>query len=193
MAITLPSPRAIETTPEHESYLHLLAREFRAVLRWTVLVSGIVTVVSMFTIFYWAILPALVLLISCCLLGLANEVERRTPGPHDDPIEQAIAAAEQAAADAEADPVQREKKAVNKAVDGKVTTTVTEILIGAAVLAVILGAVVAWIFIGWQMLALGAMILFAYILFVGAPVWLGWIEDEAEETQHRVEHELHSE
>jgi fatty acid desaturase len=191
MAITIHSQSTYESDLENESWLHLTARECRGVLRWIVGGSAVVTVIAMFTVFYWAILPALVLLISYCVLIAANQLERRSHGPHQGGLEQALVAAEQAAVAAEADPEQREKKVIDKAVDGKITKTVIAIVIGAAVLSVILGVVVAWHYTGWPTLALGAMILFAYIILVGAPVWLGWIQDEAEEEQHRVEHKLH--
>src|SRR5690606_978877 len=35
-------------------------------------------------------------------------------------------------------------------------------------------------------LAIGAFVVFAYMLFVAAPLWLGWIEDDIEETSRRV-------
>ena len=46
--------------------------------------------------------------------------------------------------------------------------------------------VLATIFVGWDVVGLGALAIFAAMIFMGAPVWLAAVEDEIEEAQERV-------
>jgi fatty acid desaturase len=177
--------------PAHEEgYFHFLARESRLVLRWVVLLSAAATVLTMFTLFYWAILPAIVLLISYALLLFANEAESLSHQPGD-PGDEAPAVGGEGAAMEYLAPEEVERREVGRAVEKRLTRTVLEILLGVGVLALIIAVALGIAYGNWTYLALGGLVLFAYMLLVAAPLWLGWVEDEAEEETHRVEQEFH--
>jgi len=177
--------------PAHEEgYFHFLARECRLLLRWAVLISAAATVLTMFTLFYWAILPAIVLLIAYALLLFANEAEALSHQPGD-PGDEAPAVGGEGAAVEYLPPEEVERREVGQAVEKRMTRTVLEILLGVGVLALVIAVILGVSHGNWKYLALGGLILFAYMLLVAAPLWLGWVEDEAEEVTHRVEADFH--
>ena len=57
-----------------------------------------------------------------------------------------------------------------------------------AALAVLLAAV----FVGWKVIGLGALAMFAFMILFGAPVWLAAMEDEIEEAEEKIGVETHS-
>lgn len=189
MAITIH--HKTEEPERQESFVHFLAREIQWILRILVIVSAVTTVLLMFTIFYWAILPAMILLAAYCLLLIADYIEFRTHKPGD-PGWEAVEVPERAATAAEtriAEVAAAEHEASEKvrdAVKARLTKTIIGILASIGLVAII----VAGIFLGREVVALGGMILFAYWLFIAGPLWLGWLEDEAEEEAHRAEEEL---
>jgi membrane protein implicated in regulation of membrane protease activity len=194
MAVTLHADQTHggDSTENRETFFHFMARESRLVLRWIVIASLIATLVMMMTIFYWAPLPAFVLLMSYCLLILANEAERRSTGPHDEELE-SEQLAERRAAELVFDPVQEEQRVIHQAVDDKIF----RLIVGVAIVAVALAIVVAGVFaitqglFNWQVIGLGILMIAAYAILVSAPMWLGMVNDEAEIEQHRIEEQLH--
>ena len=131
--------------------------------------------------YFVAVLPALLLLGSYAALVFTNEVERRS----DKEAHRVLIDSETAATDdimedhAEDDQLARDTANLVKR-----ETRVGLIIVGA-VLLVALG--LALIFLPWQATALGAFVLFAYLLFIAAPFWLGWFNDDIEMESRRAE------
>ena len=65
--------------------------------------------------------------------------------------------------------------------------TVLKIVVGVGAAALVMSAIA----FGWQWFGFGTLLIFCYMIFVSAPVWLGLIEDEIEEETKRLEHEAH--
>ncbi len=55
-----------------------------------------------------------------------------------------------------------------------------------------LAVVLAAIFVGWKLIGLGALAIFALMILFGAPVWLAAVEDDIEEAAERTGVETHS-
>jgi hypothetical protein len=187
----LPSNEPVVERDAEESYSHFLAREVQIVLRWVVFISAALVVLLMFTFVWFAVLPAAVMIIAYGLLLIADFAEYRTyrpgyPGHEEAPAAEAMAAA--------ADRTMVERERIAAAVHLRLRRTIAGIVGGAAIAAL---AVVGFIF-GRDpalrpVLGIGAMILFAYILLVAAPFWMGWIEEQADEEKHRIEDEIDEE
>ena len=55
------------------------------------------------------------------------------------------------------------------------------------VIAVMLSALlIASILFEFQVVAIGALVVFAYMLLIAAPLWLGWFNDDIEDEQERL-------
>jgi hypothetical protein len=194
MAVTVPidSPTASSvapaSAPHRESYIHFLARECRLILRWVVIFLAVTTAVTFGTLFYWAVLPGILLLIAYSMLLFANSLESSTRQPGDLGAEEVMSQAE-TTEELSAVATDEERRVINAAVWARLTKIGIAIALGVAALAVILAGVL----FGGELLVLGTFIVFAYMLLVAAPLWLGWLEDEAEVVTHRVEHEMHPE
>lgn len=189
----IPRQSTRERLQREESYLHFVARESQWVLRIIAICSAGATILLMFTIFYLAFIPAMTMLLSYCLLLIADYIEYRThkpgdPGWEDElpPTQRAAIAAEDAMVDAATVDPAAER------VQDAVTARLTKTLIGILAAMAIVSLVVAAIFLDFEVLAIGGMILFCYWLFIAAPLWLGWLEDEAEEETHRAEEESYT-
>lgn len=161
---------------EREGFLHYVAREGRWFLRWTMIASIIAIIVCMVSpgFFFVAVVPALVLLVAYVLLLLTNEVERRSDTAAHDMLEQAETAVA-------SDVVE------NHAEDGQVHPKHAHIIrreskTGIAIVAAIMVAalLIASVVLDLRVVAIGAFVVFAYMLLVAAPLWLGWIEDDIE-------------
>lgn len=169
----------------HESALHFFAREAKLVLRWAVFIFGAATVLTFMTFFFFAIIPAIALIASLVLLLIAHSLEQRTvqPGdPHDETAEDQ-ARTKQAAATMPPDLEAARKDRVEDAIERKSARMIAGIIVSVAVVAL----VVAGAIFGRELFIIGGFILFAYMLLVATPVWLGWLNDEAEEEAHRIE------
>ena len=164
-----------------ESLTHFAAREGQFVLRWVAIGSAAATVATMVIFWFWAIIPAFVFLTSLCLLFIANEVEARTTQgsqsntPLPQPQGSAVSFDESHRDEIPMSIVVRESK------------TALKIVVGAGVAALVLAAIA----FGWQWLGFGTLLIFAFMIFVMAPVWLGWMYDEIEEETERLRHEPH--
>ncbi len=164
-----------------ESLTHFAAREGQLVLRWVANGSAAATVATMVVFWFWAIIPALVFLASICLLFVANEVEARTTRGSQP---QAALPGTQASAVSH-DESHRDEIPISIIV--REAKTGLKIVVGAGAAALVLAAIA----FGWQWLGFGTLLIFSYMIFVMAPVWLGWIEDEIEEETERLQHEPH--
>lgn len=167
-----------------EGFLHYLAREGRVALQWTIVLSLIATAAMMVTPFWFlAFIPAGILLASYVLLTITNEVERRSDEEAHEVLERSETAVvgdieHDAAEDGKLHPrdarlVKRESKA------------------GIAILAGIM--VIALLFAAFklpaQVVAIGAFVVFAYMLLIAAPFWLGWFNEDIEHESQRLDHE----
>jgi hypothetical protein len=59
------------------------------------------------------------------------------------------------------------------------------VILFVAILAALL---IAFIFLPTPVFAIGALVVFAYMLLLMAPVWLGWINEDVEQETQRLEH-----
>jgi hypothetical protein len=168
-----------------EPVLHTIARESVWILRWIVGLSLVATAVMMATFFFWALVPGIILIISYGLLVMATDLERRTNSQPDgeytfQAVELGNFTPEERAARAEA---RAKEDQIQPVIDNRVTRITIEVLCGA----IFLGVVYAGVLFGWQLFAIGALVLVAYIIFVMAPVWLGWMEDEVSDGIKKIE------
>lgn len=176
MAVPMKLERDAAGVP-HESYLHFAAREARLALRWLVILSAIATVVTMVIAWFFALIPAMLLLVFYVLLAMTNIIEHRSTGPHEEDEEMAGPRAEAAAAPTPHEIELAIKRESDDAFDARTMRIIIEIVAGLSVIAL----VIAGLLFGWELLAIGAVVLLAYMLLIAAPVWLGWIEDDVSE------------
>jgi hypothetical protein len=144
-------------------------------------------VLSMIVFFPIAIVPAVLLLAAFIVLMIAHVIERRTlqPGdPHDETAEDQQRLHREGVV-LRADPDIARKQRIQEAVEAKSRRTIVGIIVSIAVAALVIAVLV----FGrqFELLMIGGFILFAYMLLVATPVWLGWLNDEAEFEAHRLE------
>ena len=184
-----PAPPAQE-----EGFLHYLAREGQSKLRIILIVCLIAMVVLMVSpLWFAASVPAVILLAAYILLVLATEVERRTNSRAQaadmqrSGAEDVAAAAERGATATDVD-VFEDQADADQIPPDQAAIIRRESKIGVAIfLSVLLIALfIAGIAFPLPVMAIGAFVVFAHMLFVAAPLWLGWIEDDIEETSRRV-------
>jgi hypothetical protein len=164
-----------------EGFLHYMAREGRHILRWIIGISLVAIVVCMVTIWFAAIIPAIILMAAYVLMVIAREVERRSDAECDAKFEEATVAKttdvvedhaeDDQLAPAQAELVYRESK--------------TGFIIVIAVM--LAAALIAFILFDLKLLAIGALVLFAYMMLIAAPLWLGWFNDDIEDESRRLE------
>jgi hypothetical protein len=175
---------------DRESWLHFLSRETKFIMRWAVLIFGMATVLSMIVFFPVALIPGFALLGAFILLMIAHFIEQRTlqPGdPHDETAEDQQHM-RRVAIKAKPNPGAAKQQRIEEAVERKIRRTVVGIIVCVAVAAL---AIAGLVYGGqFELLMIGGFILFAYTLLVAAPVWLGWLNDEAEDETHRLEDRL---
>jgi len=171
-----------QQVPQEEGYLHFMAREGRTVLRWVGAISLVLTVATMVSPMWMAaIIPAAIMIVSYVLLILTNEVERRSDVTAHDRLEQAETAMDRDVIDDHAEDDQL----------SEVPTTIIkrESKMGFIVLACLLvvALIFAFIKLPWEVFAIGTFVVFCYMIFIMAPVWLGWFENDIDLEQHRLE------
>ena len=160
---------------EHEGFLHYMAREGRVALRWLIGISLIATLAVLVSPFlFLSPIPALVLIASYILFMLTREVEKRA-----DPVADRAFISRETAGEtdmmedaAEMDQVHPDTMHLVK----REGTTGVAILAGVMVIALL----IACFTLPWEVVAIGAFVVTAYMLLVAAPVLLGWIEDDIE-------------
>jgi hypothetical protein len=170
--------RPHQDSPREESYLHFLLRESRVALQWIAILSLIATVALMMTFFFWAIVPAIALLVSYGLLLIANDLQQRVEIRDEKSgglAARVVTLENQAAPPGEiAEPLWDEEKGPDAVVRRRLTWIGIEVVIGAALLALLAAAIL----FHWRIVAIAALVLFAYIIFVMTPIWLGWMEED---------------
>lgn len=160
---------------EQEGFLHYVAREGRVVLRWIIGISLVATLAVMVSpMLFLAPIPALILLASYILFVLTREVEKRS----DDVAERTIALRE-TAGDSE---VMEDAAEMHQVHPHTMRIVKREGATGVAILAgvMVIALLIACFTLPWEVIAIGAFVVTAYMLLVAAPVLLGWIEDDIE-------------
>jgi uncharacterized membrane protein len=165
---------------EQEGFLHYVAREGRVALRWIIGISLIATLAVMVSpLLFLAPIPALVLLASYILFMLTREVERRS-----DPVADRAMIARETAGDAE---VMEDAAEMQQVHPDTMRIVKREGVTGVAILAgvMVIALLIACFTLPWEVIAIGSFVVTAYMLLVAAPVLLGWIEDDIEDTEAR--------
>lgn len=160
---------------EQEGFLHYLAREGRVALRWIIGISLLATLAVMVSPFlFLAPIPALVLLSAYVLFVLTREVEKRSDPVADLVFESRKSAGEHEVLDnaSDQDQVHPDTMRIVK----REGATGVAILAGVMLIALL----IACFTLPWEVIAIGAFVVTAYMLMVAAPVLLGWIEDDIE-------------
>jgi hypothetical protein len=184
MALPMNLGSEPQTAPPNESYLHYLARESRGAMRWCIFVCIIGIVVTMVSpLWFVAIVPAAVMLVCGMLLYVANTVERRSDPEAHRALEQAENAGEADVVDDMADAHQFAPRTVRVL---KREGAWGVVLLSFVLLAALL---VAFIFVPTPVFAIGALVVFAYMLLVCAPALLGAFNDDIEYHDVEVENE----
>ena len=164
-----------------ESLTHFAAREGQLVLRWVAIGSATATVATMVIFWFWAIIPALVFIASICLLFVADEVEARTTRGS-----QPQTALPQTHASAVSQD-ESHRGEIPMSIVVRESKTALKIVVSIGVAALVLAAIA----FGWQWFGFGTLLIFAFMIFVTAPVWLAWMYDEIEEETERLQHKPH--
>jgi fatty acid desaturase len=166
--------------PDDDTMSHFALREVQITLRAFIAITIAATAITMATFWFWAWVPAVVLLLAYIALIGVNSLERKTAvaryqqasREHEESMAHAI--------DPDADTV------VEAAITGrheaqftplplfrKVGVIGVKIVVGVALAAIGL----AFILLPLELALLGGVMFFFYMLFVMAPVWLGWVSD----------------
>lgn len=181
-------------THSEESLTHYFIHDGKLIMRWASIVLAGATIVTMFTFAIVAIIPAI--LFGGALLGLylTTILEQRTA--HKPDILGDAGEVSQAGTVGKADggalsegDEDGDESDVPMRIIKRETMIVVEVLIGVGALAFVL----AGLLFGWKVLGIAALVLVAYMLFVTAPILLGWLEDDVEEERRRIKEEHRSE
>ena len=177
-----PSPHSTAPEVHDEGFFHYVAREGRTALRWCVglCIVGIVAIMVSPGFFFVAIVPAAVMTVCLILLVVANIVERRSDATAHTVLEhREVAIHDDVYEDkAEADQFHPKTAAVIKR-----ESAWAIVLLGTVVLAALF---VAYWFIPTKLFAIGALVVFAYMLLLAAPVLLGAFNDDIEDAHQRL-------
>lgn len=163
---------------EREGFLHYLAREGRTGLRWTILGCIIAIVVCMVSpgFYFVAVVPAVVLLFAYVLLQFAGVVERRSDVVAHNILERSETAM---VADVTDDHAEDHQLAPEHS---HLVKRESKIAVGIIIAVMLTAVLIASIVLDFKVVAIGAFVVFAYMLLIAAPLWLGWIEDDIEDT-----------
>lgn len=173
--------------PSNDTVSHFVLHEVQLILRLIIAASIIATVAMMVSIFYWAFVPAVILLLSSMLLMIINRFERKAR-------EQALATGHSDAAGAPVEPT--EVKAPERDKRGRIIipfwATRREAVIGWEIIAggTIGAFVLALALLPAEWVLLGMFFIFCYMLLVMAPVWLGWITEETDREEEELRREM---
>jgi len=188
MAVTIPV--ASKHHAPREPWLHMLAREGRAFLRAVTIVMMIITIGTMMVFPFWGVFPAILLLASYGMLVVANAAERRSRSaqavPPWETADMSDVDIDELASTQEARPI--DSPALEAAMEEipvdtlrKESITFAEIIVGIAVAAVIIAALM----FHWTVLAVAALFLVPYMFILLAPIWLGWFTREMRDERMR--------
>lgn len=178
---TQSTPQAF-TERREESYLHFLARESQLFLEILIVVSLVMTILLMVTFFFFAFIPVVVLLLSYGLLVLANAIERQT-----DPGTPTLQGGLEGAVARAGKPEQASPKYTRwgirseSALRRRLFRVAVEILVGAGLLALVMATIVLPV----ELVTFGVVVMFAYIVFISAPFWVAWLNDESSDEERR--------
>jgi hypothetical protein len=174
--------------PHAEGYLHYLARESRSALRWCIAlcIVGIVAIMVS-PVWFIAFIPAAVMLVCVILLAVANRVERSSDAAAHTALEYREVAVHDDVIDdmAEAHQFKPHSMAIMKR-EG----VWAFILIGCVLLGALL---VAYVLVPTPLFAIGALVVFAYMLLLCAPALLGAFNDDVEYTTEQLNNRDRSE
>lgn len=172
--------------PSNDTVSHFILHEVQLILRLIVAASIIATVVMMVSIFYWAFVPAVVLLVTYLLLMITNRFEAKARA-------QALATGH---SDAAGLPAESAARAPERDERGRIlipfwatrreATIGWEIIVGCTVSAFVL----AFALLPAEWVLLGMFFIFCYMLLVMAPVWLGWITEETDREEDELRREM---
>jgi hypothetical protein len=159
-----------------------------SMLRLLVVAAAIVTAVFALSLWMIAIIPAIVMAILYGLLVFFNLRARRTlvsradrtalPAQLKPPQSRGATDAEHAVSPRSL--LIAEEKAGLKMASG--------IFGSLAIIAIILAS----IFLGWRLVAIGGLVIFCYMALLGAPYWLAAIEEDVEQTREDLTGEYRS-
>jgi hypothetical protein len=179
---------AFSADQRREPWLHTIARESRNILRVLVGALIIATVVTMVAAPFWGAFPAILLLLAYGMLWIANIAEHRSRIGKHVPIDEAAQMSpvdvDELESERQADtPVETPEamKEIPLSIVLKESITFAEIIVGFAVAAVIVAALL----FHWSLLLIAALFLFPYMIILLAPVWLGGFSKELERQARR--------
>jgi len=189
MAVPASFVRSASLRTDDEGVVHYFASESQTALRWVVRGLLLVTAITMVTFWFWAILPATLLVITYLLLLLAREVERRSRSATAASAPAPSVATPEITSSITVEQVHPEDLPAGDDETVSMPLLRHEVLvISSGVAAVLIIAIVlATIFFGGPMALLAGLFFFAYILLIGGPVWLAAIEDDIEDETQRLE------
>ena len=174
-----------ENPPHEEGYLHYLAREGRWALRWCIglcMIGIVVTMVS--PIWFVAFIPAGVMFLCVVLLVIANAVEKRSDVEAHDELERAETAT---VMDVTEDHAEDDRVGV---VAGQIVKRESKTGVVILCVALLAALLVAFLAIGQgvflRIFPILALVVFAYMILLMAPVWLGWINQDIENEEQRL-------
>jgi cobalamin synthase len=169
-----------------EGSLHTLAREGQSIALWTVRVLLVVTIITMVTFWFWAVIPAMLLVVAFLALLVMNVIERRSDRHN---VDETKPVAPSVAARTDVEGVVHEG-CEEESHDEKVASQVLRhetLIVGAGIAAVVLLAgVLASVFFVGPMIPVAVLFLVAYVAFITTPVWLAAIEDDIEDETARL-------
>lgn len=168
-------------TDREEGFLHYVAREGRTALRWTIGISLIAIVVCMVTLWFLAVVPALILLTAYTLLALTEQVERHSDAAAHHALEESETAIDHDVIENHAEDDQLQP------VDAKIVNRETKIGAGVLIAATLTALLIASILFNVQVVAIGSLVVFAYMLLISAPFWLGWFNNDIEDEARKLE------
>jgi hypothetical protein len=171
---------------ENEGAMHFFARECQLIMRWIVRVLLVVTIGTMITFWWWAIIPATFLLAAYCVLMVCNLLERRFDRHQGEvePVDASTAAAAPVTAAARAEETAAEAAPLPewKKPNFRMSLLRHEtIIMGAGVFVVfVIAAALAGLFIGWKTVLFATPFVVAYMVLITTPIWFAALEDDIE-------------
>jgi hypothetical protein len=168
------------------------------ITRWLVVMAAGATIVTAITFWPFAVFPAVttIVLFSILMILRPNDEAPAHPARFAATATAgasargaAVAAAEAPAATDEDEPgwieEEREREHQEELLSAK-EKGLYRVTVPAAIGLVVIAAVLAAIFLEWQWLLLGGMLIFCYLALIGGPIWVASIEEKEEEVHEKV-------
>jgi hypothetical protein len=169
--------------PHDDTVAHYWFHEGRIVLQAVVVLSIVATAVTAITFWFWAFIPATILLASYLLLIVSNHLEGRTQ--HRELMQRDTddtAPAEAPGAGSAEEISAWDVRDVSIPFLKREGWIGLEIAVGAGLAALVLAIVL----LPWKLTLIGALLFFFYMLLVMGPVWLGWFTEEVDHETDRL-------